>query len=279
MLRTKLLFLLTVVGVLLLAHAQPVGAEPAEKPPSAAEVSAALESGEVARIVAVLGRVQRAGAKAKKLVPLVNGLLARGANVTILRAGIRAAKALGDSSSSPLLARYCRHRSAPLRQEAVRAVITTGGAAAIRALRGVLRARDPQARRIAASGLGTLGAVGALEDLFKALDHGVAEAAGSIGQLCPPKDCERFARLTGKQPLVIMTSGFDAILFRSAKEIPDDTKIRIIGRLRELGTRDAGKYLLDVYDRWPEKGSKRVKQSLSSALKALGLRPQGRGKR
>ncbi len=50
----------------------------------------------------------------------------------------------------------------------------------------------------------------------------------------------------------------------------DDEKIRIVGRLRELGTKDAGNYLADVAERWPKDWSKRVKQAIDGAVKALG---------
>jgi hypothetical protein len=98
----------------------------------------------------------------------------------------------------------------------------------------------------------------------------VGEAAAAIGQICEPTDCENFASRLEKQPFDIMVSGFDQILFRPAKQIPDDEKIRIVGRLRELGTREAGKYLADVAGRWPKGWSKRVKQALDSAVKATG---------
>jgi hypothetical protein len=67
-----------------------------------------------------------------------------------------------------------------------------------------------------------------------------------------------------------MTSGFDQILFRPTTEIPDDEKIRIVGRVRELGTQESNKYLRDVAARWPKGTSPRVKQAIDQAVLATG---------
>ncbi len=44
--------------------------------------------------------------------------------------------------------------------------------------------------------------------------------------------------------------------------------MKIIGRVRELGTMEANKFLKDVQSRWPKDGSARVKQSLEQAVLA-----------
>jgi hypothetical protein len=132
-------------------------------------------------------------------------------------------------------------------------------------------------RGSAATGLGALDAKEALPDLFNALDHKVAEAAPSIGQLCSGADCDKLVARLGKVPFDVMTSGIDQILFRSPADFSDDDKIRIVDRLRELGTKDAGAYLAGVAERWPKDGSQRVKQAIDVAVKASpgGKRGQG----
>lgn len=233
-----------------------------------ARVKADLESGDESRIRAALDRVEKSGDA--KAAPLVEALLARGVRRGTCVRALEVAGGLKQESSSAAIAPYVRHRRSKIRHAAVRALIKTKGAVAVKALRHALHSRDPMVRGVAASGLGTLGAKDALPDLFTALDHHVGEAAAAIGQLCTPQDCEKFASRLGKQPFDIMVSGFDQILFRPAKQIPDDEKIRIVGRLRELGTREAGKYLADVAGRWPKGWSKKVKQALDSAVKATG---------
>lgn len=235
-----------------------------------ARLQAALESGDEKRALEALSTIDGAGAAGKAAAPLVQGLLARGANAPLLGRAIEVCGGLGVESCSAPIAPYLRHRMPQVRRAAAKALIDTKGPVAVRALSAALRSPDPQVRGIAASGLGSLRAHDALPDLFKALSLKVSEAATSIGQLCKPEECEKFATLLGKQPFDVMTSGFEQILFRPSAEMPDDQKIRIVGRLRELGTKDAGNYLAEVASRWPANGSKRVKQAIDGAVKALG---------
>lgn len=50
----------------------------------------------------------------------------------------------------------------------------------------------------------------------------------------------------------------------------DDTKIKMIGKLRELGTPETNKFLRDVAKRFPKNASARVKQALDQAVAATG---------
>jgi HEAT repeat protein len=150
----------------------------------------------------------------------------------------------------------------------VKALTRTKGAAATTAFRRALSDKDPAVRATAASGLGALKAKDAVPDLFLALDHRVNEAAASIGVLCNPAQCEELAGKLGKHPFDVVTSGLDEVLFRPTSEVSDDAKIKVIGRVRELGTMEANKFLRDVQKRWPASGSGRVRQSLDQAVLA-----------
>ena len=78
----------------------------------------------------------------------------------------------------------------------------------IPALKKGLRSSDAAVRGTSATGLGALGVHDALDDLFAAFDHGVAEAAAAIGQLCHPDECEKFADRTGHVTFDVMVTGF-----------------------------------------------------------------------
>ncbi len=236
----------------------------------AAKLKAELASGDSARIDAALGEIVKAGEAASALAPAVEALLKRGASLDLVAKALEAAGAMKQASSSAAVAPYVSHRSPEVRRAATRALIKTKGPSAVKALRDALRSSDAQVRGIAATGLGALGAKEALGDLFTALEHNLGEAAAAIGQLCEPQDCEKLAGLTGKHPFDVISSGFDQILFRAEKDMSEDEKIRIIGRLRELGTKEAGKYLADVRGRWPADWSKRVKQAIDAAVRATG---------
>ncbi len=232
------------------------------------KIKADLESGDSARMTAALEAIQASGDAAA--APLVDKLLKKGASTSVLVSALGAAAALKQTASSAAVAPYVKHRTADVRRAATKALIKTKGPDAVKALRDGLRSSDAQVRGVSATGLGSLGAKDALDDLFTALAHNVGEAAAAVGQLCEPKQCEKFAALTGKHPFDIMSSGFDQILFRPEKEMPDDQKIRIVGRCRELGTKESGKYLADVQSRWPKEWSRRVKQAIDGAVKATG---------
>jgi hypothetical protein len=202
--------------------------------------------------------------------PLVGEVLTRGGTPRVMEEAIKTAAKLKAESLSPAIAPYAQHRAEELRRAAVKALLKTKGPAAIEALKKALRSSDAAVRGTAATGLGALGARESLEDLFLAFDHGVAEAGAAIGQLCRPDECEKFAGRTGKISFEVMATGFDQILFRPEADIPDEAKIKLVGRMRELGTAEVGKYLTDVGERWPKDWSKKVKQSIDSASHAVG---------
>jgi HEAT repeat protein len=183
---------------------------------------------------------------------------------------------LGQQSSSAAIAPYVRHRSSVLREAAAHALVQTGGPAAVQGLRVGLRSNDATVRVISAAGLGKLGAREAVGDLFEALERQVFEAAISIGTMCAPNECKRLAGLLGKQPLSVMLRGLDQVLFRPAEQVPDDTKLSVIERLRELGTMEVGSYMASASQRWPKQWSKPVKEAIDTAAKALGASVEGK---
>ena len=167
--------------------------------------------------------------------------------------------------------------SPALRRAAVQALARTRGVVAVKTLRAALSDPDPGVRGFSATGLGSMKARDAVVDLFVALDHRVAEAAASIGQLCTSNDCERLASKLGTVPFDVVTSGLDQVLFRPANDVSDDVKIKIVGRMRELGTAEANRFLRDVQTKWPATWSQHVKQSIDQAVMATSGSPGASG--
>ncbi len=262
-----------VVGLaaLLSGHAE---AQPKAKKGAAAPavdlkgVGEKLRTNDPGKLGEALEAAQKGGAASAAAAPAIEGLLRRGTTNDLAKAAIDALGAIGPASASSVLRPYVRHRSQDIRRAAIKALLNTKGPDALAAFKEGLRSNDALIRGFSATGLGNLGAHDAMPDLFDALDHGVSEAAAAIGQLCTADECDKFASKLGKFKLDVMTSGFDPILFR-AHPLPDETLLRIVGQLRELGTRESGKYLADVQGRWPTTGSARVKQALDSAVTAL----------
>jgi HEAT repeat protein len=252
----------------------------ASKPPAAKKAGAdaavqlapgaldKLRSGDEAAIKAALDDARMAGKGAQSAAGPIADLLERGMTSDLTVAAIDTLGDIEAESSSNAIAWYAVHRNAAIRQAAVKALARTKGPLAVSSLRRALSDGDAVVRGMAATGLGALKAKEAVKDLFVALDHKVGEAAASIGQLCTFAECDELVGKLGKLPFDIVTGGLDQILFRPAAEIDDDQKVKLVGRVRELGTGEVNKFLRDVQKRWPAAWSPRVKQAIDQAVLA-----------
>jgi hypothetical protein len=269
------------------AQARP-GPKPAApaSPTLSAGVAQRLSSGDEAQIKSALDEARLSGKGAVKLVPGIVKDLSAGLPYGLAQAAIETlgdvAQDAGDApgarraefdAASEAIAVYLRHRSVTLRRAAAKALVQTKGAAAVKGLRAALSDEDAQVRGVAATGLGALKAKDAVGDLFVALDHRIQEAAASIGQLCNPDECEALVTRMGKIPFDVLTSGLDPILFRPATEVSDDAKVKLVTRVRELGTGEANRFLRDVQKRWPAAWSSRIKQSIDQGVQATSASP------
>lgn len=232
-----------------------------------------LKSGDPAQVKSALDDVRVSGRAGAAAVPAIVDLLKQGLPGALAQAAIETLGETATEAASDVLGWYSRDRDVALRRAAVEALAKTHGANAVKALRAALSDPDPGVRGSAATALGDLKAKESVADLFAALDHKVEEAAASIGQLCEPGDCERLAAKLGYVPFDVMTGGLDQILLRGTKDVDDDTKIKIVGRVRELGTGEANQFLKDVQTKWPAKSSPRVKQAIDQAVIATSSSP------
>jgi len=235
-----------------------------------------LKSADPNQVKNALDEARMAGRGAASVVPAIVERLKLGLPAPVTLAAIETLGDTENEGASEVLAWYAHDRTLSLRRAAVQALGRTKGAAAERALRAALSDSDDAVRGTAATALGGMKAKDALPDLFLALDHKVEEAAASIGQLCEPKDCERLADKLGHVPFDVMTGGLDQILLRPVKDIDEETKIKIVGKVRELGTAEANGFLKDVQTKWPPKTSPRVKQAIDQAVIATSASPGSR---
>jgi len=234
-------------------------------PPGTAEK---LKSGDPERITAALEDARAAGKGATALASEISGLLDRGLSGSLAESALQALGEIELQTSTPSIASYLQHRDPKVRTAAAKALSRTKGPAAIAALRHALSDSEPTVRSAAASGLGILRAREAVGDLALALDHRIVEAAAPIGQLCNVDECNDFLGRLGRLPFDLMESGLDPILFRPAAEVSEDTKANVIGRVRELKTNEAHKFLESVQKRWPAGNSPRLKTLIDQAVKA-----------
>lgn len=236
-----------------------------------------LKGGDLEQVKSALDDVRVSGKAGGPAVPAIVELLAQGLPPTLTQEAI---DALGDTESeaaTAALAWYARHRNLALRRSAVQALARTRGPVAVKALRGGLSDFDPGVRGLAATGLGTLKAKEAIGDLFIALDHKVPESSRSIGLLCAGDECDKLAAKLGSQPFGVVTGGLKQALLRFADDLPDDLKIKIVARVRELGTGEANRFLRDLQAKWPKRGSVRVKQAIDQAVLATSSSPGAGG--
>jgi HEAT repeat protein len=241
------------------------GAKPAVTV-NVAALTERLKSSDGEEVEKALTEAKAAGKGALPVAPAVEDLLRRGTSPAIATLALGVLAEIGGPGSAPSIQPYLHHRSPEIRKKALGTLVKTGGPTAIGSLREALSDSDAGVRGIAASGLGTLKGREAMADLFLALDHQVTEAAASIGQLCTAEECDKFSAKTGTFGLDVMTSGFDQILFRPTSEISDDQKIRLVERVRELGTQEANKYLRDLQSRWPAGASPKVKATIDQGV-------------
>jgi HEAT repeat protein len=261
------------------ARAKPTGAatEAPKAVPLPPDAIKRLKSGDPGQIKSALDDVRMSAKAGTPAVPAIVDLLDKGLSPPLTVAAI---ETLGDTESagaSEALSWYAHHRTVPIRRAAVTALARTGGAAAVKALRTALSDPDPGVRGLSATGLGSMKAKDAVADLFVALDHKVAEAAASIGQLCAGNECDKLAGKLGSVPFDVVTSGLDQVLFRPPTDVSDDVKVKIVGRVRELGTGEANRFLRDVQTKWPKTWSTRVKQSIDQAVLATAASPGSEG--
>ena len=242
------------------------------KPPQVAiskTAAADLRSNDAAKIRGALDEVRLAGkAGGSAFVAPIVDLLQKGTTTMLAEAALDTLGDLEAEPASAVIAEYAQDRNVRVRQAATKALVHTKGQAAVRALVRALSDQDGMVRGVAANGLGQLKARTAVPDLFLALDHRVNEASVSIGMLCAAQECEQLSSRVGKIPFDVVSGGIEQALFRP--DIPDDTKIKLVGRVRELGTNDANKFLRETTKKWPQGGSARVKQALDQAVQATG---------
>ena len=245
-------------------------------PPLASASLARLRSDDLTDVRTALDDTRLAGPKAgAAAVPSIVALLHAGLPYSLAEAAIDTLADLETPAAPDALAPYARHRDAKVRRAAIRALGRTVGASglpvAAASLRAALSDPDREVRAAAATGLGSLKARGAVPDLFLALDHQVYEAAVSIGQLCDVAECDALVGRLGKIPFDVVTTGLEQLLFRPAIEVGDDVKVGVIGRVRDLGTKDANRFLHQIQRRWGgsgQRGSPKVKAALDAAVLA-----------
>jgi hypothetical protein len=211
-----------------------------------------------------------ASEKLEAAAPLIRDFIRRGASAELIASAVQTTGKLKLKDLASVIAPLISHRDKEVRKRTVDALVQLGGPDAVQALRRGLRGPDPAVRGAAASGLGDLGAKAALPDLFQAFARNVGEAATSIGLVCDPDSCRKFAATLGSAPFDLVTSGFDQMFFRPPAELPDEVKIEVLQKLAALQTNEVSRYLAELRKRSPEEWTPKLKKALDRAIKETG---------
>jgi len=239
---------------------------------------AKLKSDDPAVVRAALDDARLAGVGASAAIPAIGALLKSGLSYPLAEAAIDTLAELEPRDNSPFVP-YALHRVPKVRVAAIRALAKTpsgpGMATAASVLQAALRDPDVLVRGTAATGLGALKAIAAVPDLFLALDRHVYEAASSIGELCNPAECAMLTARIGSVPFDVITTGLEPMLFRPDAQVREDVKVAIVTKVRDVGTREANKFLANLQRRWSKTGSAAVKRALDAGVIATSSSPGG----
>lgn len=228
-----------------------------------AEIAAQLRSTTTSEVIAGLGSAQKLPQGAETFVPLITDLLREGSNLEVTGMALQTLGEIGDRSSSSALLPYARHRRPALRVVAIEALAKTGGLEAVFTLRRALGDVDVEVRRAAALGLGQLAAKEALDELARALDRGLDEAAPAIARIGNLAQLESLlAKLPALSlPMALVSS--EALLLRD--DLPDELKVSWVARLAERQTDEVSAWLTDFRKR---KLSPALERAIDDALGA-----------
>ena len=218
------------VLVLVLALAAPTRASAQELDFDAAV--ALLSSGtedEVRMGIETLGVLGNAAA-----VGPLSTRIRRGLPPALLEAAVDTLGLLGRAEAGPVLFELTAHRRPEIRLRAVQAIATCTPRGADRALISSLSDSSPAVRSAAASALGDLRAVSAMESLFLAFDHDVIEAGITIARIARPEDVRRLLGYLEQRPFAHLRAPIMQLLSRA--DLPQRVRLDVIARLGELAT-------------------------------------------
>lgn len=182
----------------------------------------------------------------------------------LLDLAVQTLTVMANPDAGPILFELATHRRPEIRLEAIEGIIACRPRGADRALATALSDSHPPVRSTAASGLGQIGARGALDSLFLALDRNILEASQAIGQLAQPADVQRLVGYLGRTPFDAMTPAFNEILAR--RDVPERTKLDLIARLQELATHEVKVFLQEFVASLPEGEQSAVRRAAEDAI-------------
>ncbi len=206
------------------------------------------------------------------VIPHLAELLRSGQPNAITNRALEALAGLAHPSAIDVLTEFTHHRRAGARLLAYKALAAIDDPRIPALLEQGLHDSDRNVRATTALALGNIGARHSLDVLFQAFEHGVVEAAISIGKLGDKHAVDRFTGYLGSRPLSIMLSGYEQFLKRD--DIPVETKTDIVARLGEVSGPMVRSFLEDYLSDFPEHDRSKLKRHVEDTLRRI---PAGGG--
>lgn len=156
------------------------------------------------------------------------------------------------------------HRHPDVRVAAIRAIQACRPSGAGSVVRARLGDPSPNVRAAAAVALGALQDRSSVDQLFRALNHELYEAAPALASIVDGEDIGRLTDYLGRVPFDVMAPALTELLAR--EDIPERRKLDLIAQLQELGTSEVKMFLELLADSIPATGrDARVRQAALDA--------------
>ncbi len=208
------------------------------------------------------------------VVPPLAALLRSGQPDAITDRALEALRGLAAPTSLDVLTEFTRHRRAGARRRAYLAIAAVQDRRVSTLLEQGLRDSDRAVRGACALALGTIGARGSLDLLFRAFERGVLEAATAIGKLGDSRSVPRFTEHLGQQPLSVMLTGYEQYLRRD--DIDEQTKVDIITRLGEVSGAAVRQFLTTYQATLGPRVRGRIPTVLQDTIRRIPIEGDGR---
>lgn len=241
---------------------QPASAEKKPAQPSLEEIAIMLSSADGNEVRTAIEAA--AGLGSPDVIPMIGERVRAGLPADLLDAAIDSLMLLGDPAVADVFVELSTHRRPSVRLRAVQALASLRGKDAERVLTRALGDSDPAVREAAAEGLGEIGAKGSVQNLFKAFDRNIGQAARAVGRLASDADAPRILGYLGQVPMTSLTPMFDALFAR--RDVGESVKLRIVVQLQELGTAEARGYLESLSKQLPPDAPARVRRAVEDAI-------------
>ncbi|GAB4206032.1 MAG: hypothetical protein OHK0013_22370 [Sandaracinaceae bacterium] len=187
----------------------------------------------------------------------------RGLPPELLATAIDTLGILGRAEAGPVLFELVGHRRPEIRLRAVQAIAMCRPRGAETALISALGDASAPVRSAAAQTLGELRATGAIESLFLAFEHDVAEAGLALAAVTRPEDVTRLLAYLGRRPFTALRPTLLALAVRS--DLPARTRLEVVHRVGELATSEARALLEEIAASLPSSDVGPVRRAATDA--------------